>query len=227
MLEARNVTKVFTNGFGQKSITLALDNVTLKIQHGKTTGIMGPSGCGKTTLARILLRLITPDDGSIYFNGKNITHLDGKKLLFFRKKVQYISQHPASFFNPFYTLAHSIVEPLKIFGLFNKKTINEKLLSVLEKVNVGRSLLHRYPHQVSGGEIQRLAICRALLLQPEVLILDEATSMLDVCVQAQIMNLLMRLQEQLNVTYLFISHDLELVRWISTEIVTMRNGKIL
>lgn len=225
MLEAREICKTFRRSGGRKSF-LALDNVSLQIDRGETLGLMGPSGCGKSTLARILLRLIPSDGGGVFYKGENITLLKGKALLPFRGEVQLISQRPESFFNPVIKLKDSVLEPLKIFRLYEKVSAHEKLSRVLEQVKLNDSLLERYPHQVSGGEIQRLSICRALMLQPRVLVLDEATSMLDVSVQAQILHILKDLQKTRQLSYLFISHDREVVGWMSDRVVEMRQGRI-
>ncbi|GAB6155842.1 dipeptide/oligopeptide/nickel ABC transporter ATP-binding protein [Desulfosporosinus burensis] len=225
MLEAREICKTFRRGWGRKSF-LALDNVSLQIDRGETLGLIGPSGCGKSTLARILLRLIPSDGGGVVYKGENITLLKGKALLPFRGEVQLISQRPESFFNPVIKLRDSVLEPLKIFRLYEKVSAHEKLSQVLEQVKLNDSLLERYPHQVSGGEIQRLSICRALMLQPRVLVLDEATSMLDVSVQAQILHILKDLQKTRQLSYLFISHDREVVDWMSDRVVEMRQGRI-
>ncbi len=223
MLEAQEICKTFYSGWGRKPF-VALDHVSLKIGQGETLGLMGPSGCGKSTLARILLRLIAADGGRIIYDRSDISALHGKMLLPFRREVQLISQRPESFFDPSMKLGASVLEPLKIFRLYEKSTVEEKLSCVLEQVKLNRSLLERYPHQVSGGEIQRLSICRALLLQPKLLILDEATSMLDVSVQAQILHILKDLQKTVGLSYLFISHDKDVVAWMSDHIVQMQQG---
>lgn len=199
MIKMRGITKTFKSRERSKEPLLVLDKVSLTIEKGQTLGLIGPSGCGKSTLMRIMLRLIPADQGTIIWQGEDISKRKGKQLLPFRQKVQFISQHPESFFGPSYKLGKSVVEPLKIFKLYDQTKTEDALGSMLEKVKINHSLLDRYPHQVSGGEIQRLAICRALLLRPSVLVLDEATSMLDVSVQAQILNILkdLQMEEQL------------------------------
>ncbi|MHB8072832.1 ABC transporter ATP-binding protein [Desulfosporosinus fructosivorans] len=226
MLEACEICKTYRGGWGRNSFP-ALDKVSLHIDRGETLGLMGPSGCGKSTLARILLRLIPSDGGGVFYKGENITLLKGRKLLPFRREVQLISQRPESFFNPVIKLKDSLLEPLKIFGLYEKESAQENISQVLEQVKLDESLLERYPHQVSGGEIQRLSICRALMLQPRVLILDEATSMLDVSVQAQILHILKDLQKKRQLSYLFISHDREVVDFMSDRVVEMSQGGIV
>ena len=226
MLEAREICKTFRKGWRGKSFS-ALQDVSLTIKEGETLGLMGPSGCGKSTLARILLRLIPADSGEVLYKGKNYRGLSGKQMLPFRKEVQLISQRPQSFFDPSMKLGKSMVEPLKIFGLYKKTYSEEILAQTLYKVKLNDSLLERYPHQVSGGEIQRLSICRALLLNPKVLILDEATSMLDISVQAQILHILKDLKKTQSISYLFISHDRKVVEWMSDRVLEMKQGKII
>lgn len=205
--EGRDITKTFQSGFGGRSYQ-ALDQVNLQLHYGETLGLMGPSGCGKSTLCRILLRLIEPDQGQIFFCGQDITHAKGKELLNFRRRVQLISQRPESFFDPRCRLGDSILEPLSFYGI-SKEQGRQQLQQLLDEVKLTNELLTRYPHQVSGGEIQRLSLCRALLLSPQVLVLDEPTSMLDVSVQAQILHILRQLRERHGLSYLFITHDSE------------------
>ena len=226
MLSVRNVSKTFHGNWGQKSVA-ALSNIDLELKCGEALGLMGPSGCGKTTLARIILRLISADSGEIRYQDNDITQRKGRQLLPFRREVQLISQHPVSFFNPSIKLGSSLVEPLKIFGIYEKQAVSDSVRQLLEQVKLDSSLLDRYPHQVSGGEIQRLAICRALLLKPKALVLDEPTSMLDASVQAQILHLLRDLQSAQKLSYLFISHDSSVVGWMADRVVGMSNGEIM
>ncbi len=207
ILEGCSISKTFRGGFGDRPHK-ALETVSLQLHSGETLGLMGPSGCGKSTLCRILLRLIQPDSGEVLFHGKQITHSRGKDLLAFRRRVQLISQRPESFFDPRCRLGDSILEPLSFYGL-NKAEGRDRLQQLLSEVKLTDELLTRYPHQVSGGEIQRLSLCRALLLSPQVLILDEPTSMLDISVQAQILHILRQLRQQHGLSYLFITHDAE------------------
>ena len=210
--EGRDITKTFHSGFGGRSYQ-ALAHVDLALHRGETLGLMGPSGCGKSTLCRILLRLIEPDQGQILFGGQDITHAKGKELLSFRRRVQLISQRPESFFDPRFRLGDSILEPLSFYGI-SKTQGRQQLQQLLDEVKLTDELLSRYPHQVSGGEIQRLSLCRALLLSPQVLVLDEPTSMLDVSVQAQILHILRRLRERHGLSYLFITHDREAAAYL-------------
>lgn len=218
--EGRGLSKTFRNGFGGRPYH-ALDHVDISLYQGETLGLMGPSGCGKSTLARILLRLIDADAGQILFRGQDITKLRGKSLLPFRRQVQLISQRPESFFDPRYRLGNSLLEPLEFFHL---EKDNQHLNTLLEQVKLTDELLLRYPHQVSGGEIQRLALCRALLLSPSVLVLDEPTSMLDVSVQAQILQLLRQFQQDMGLTYLFITHDRQVANYMCDRVISLEGN---
>lgn len=226
MLEAKNISKTFKRGWTGKTFK-AVDDVSLQLVQGEWLALMGPSGCGKSSLARLLLRLIDADQGQIFFLGQEITNLKGRDLLPFRRKVQLISQRPEAFFDPSMKLLESVIEPLKIHGLYDKTRSRELLEEKLEKVKLNFSLLERYPHQVSGGEIQRLSICRALLLEPRILLLDEATSMLDISVQAQVLRILEDLQKTDKLTYLFISHDRQLVNLLADRLLEMKDGRIV
>ncbi len=221
MLEAKNICKSYDNDTKENS--LVLDNCNLIIHENEILGLMGESGCGKSSLAKILLKLMSMDKGELYFKGKNITNLKNNKLKFFRQKVQFISQRPETFFDPMMKLYTSLIEPLNIFNIkYDIITIE----NILEQVKLNPAILNRYPHQVSGGEIQRLSLARALLLNPELLILDEPTSMLDISVQAQILHLLKDLQKSKKMSYLFISHDKDVVNWLCDEVFIMQNGQI-
>lgn len=223
MLKAENICKTYWERSAKKE-QIVLDNCSLEIASGQVVGLMGPSGCGKSTLARILLRLVPLTSGKIIFNGQDITHTSNNKLQDFRKKVQFISQRPESFFDPIITLGKSLMEPLKIFNL---RYSDDEIQSVLELVKLNKALLTRYPHQVSGGEIQRLSIARALLLKPQLLILDEPTSMLDISVQAQILHLLKNIQRERNLSYLFIAHDKDVINWMCDEVLVMDAGVLV
>lgn len=219
VLKGRQISKTFRSGFGGRSYR-ALDKVDLTLLRGEILGLMGASGCGKSTLAKILLRLIEADNGKIFFEEKDITNIKGKKLLFYRKKVQFISQRPETFFDPRIRLGESILEPLHFYGK-GKESAKERLQDLLEQVKLTDELLSRYPHQVSGGEIQRLCLCRALLLEPEILVLDEPTSMLDISVQAQILQILRELKKQYGLSYLFITHDRKVAEYMCDRIQRM------
>ena len=223
ILEGRNISKTFRGGFGGRPYE-ALKDANLILHRGETLGLMGPSGCGKSTLCRVLLRLIDPDAGQVFFEGRDITKARGKALLPFRRQVQLISQRPESFFDPRMRLGQSILEPLGFYGI-QKEQGEDRLRQLLGEVKLTDELLTRYPHQVSGGEIQRLSLCRALLLDPKVLVLDEPTSMLDVSVQAQILYILRQLREKYGLSYLFITHDSETAEFMCHRIQVLEAKK--
>ena len=200
MLKAENISKSFIDRSSGKTFEL-LHDVSLEIKAGEAVALMGGSGSGKSTLARILLRLLSCDSGKIYFQGQNITQATGKDLSIFRRNVQFISQRPESFLDPRQTLGSSLREA---FIVFNLPYDEEKIKEMLDLVKLNAELLQRYPHQVSGGEIQRICLVRALLLEPKLLVLDEPTSMLDISVQAQILHLLRDIRREKQLAYLFI-----------------------
>ncbi len=204
----------------------AVDGVSFEIMKGQTLGLVGESGCGKTTVGKLVLRLLEPTSGEVYYNGENIYKLKGSKLKEFRRKAQMVFQDPYSSLNPRMTVFDIIYEPVKVYKL--KVSDPEKfIVDLLYKVGLNESHLYRYPHEFSGGQRQRIAIARILALNPEFIVLDEPTSALDVSVQAQILNLLKDLQAKYNLTYLFISHDLGVVRYMSDWIAVMYLGQIV
>ncbi len=205
----------------------AVDGVSFSIKKGMTLGIVGESGCGKTTLARTILRLIEPDDGKVVFDGIEVTKAKGKKLMEFRRRVGIVFQDPYGSLNPRMTVYDILKEPLEAHKIDPGMDLKEYIVSLLEKVGLQRKHLYRYPHEFSGGQRQRIAIARALALKPEMIILDEPTSALDVSVQAQILNMLKKFQEEDKLTYLFITHDLGVVRYVSHYIAVMYLGKIV
>ena len=217
LLEGRGIVKTFRGGFGGRPYR-ALDGVSIALERGETLGLMGPSGCGKSTLARILLRLIDPDEGQLLFDGQDITALRGRRLLSLRRKVQLISQRPESSFDPHRKLGDSLRETMNIHRLPHDPA---RINALLEQVKLTDERLSRYPHQVSGGEIQRLSLCRALLLRPEVLVLDEPTSMLDISVQAQILQILRELRDQYALSCLFITHDRAVAFYLCERVVEL------
>ena len=222
MLKAENISKSFIDRSSGKSFRL-LQDISLEIAPGEAVALMGGSGSGKSTLARLLLRLLPCDTGKIYFRGTDITKLAGKELAGFRRSVQFISQRPESFLDPRKTLSYSLREALEVFSL---PYAEEQALEMLDLVKLNAKLLERYPHQVSGGEIQRICLVRALLLEPELLILDEPTSMLDISVQAQILHLLKDIRTQKQIAYLFISHDRLISEWLCDRVVRIEQGLI-
>lgn len=221
MLELKKISKTFP-GRPPKQV---LTDVDFRLAPMQTTALMGESGSGKSTLARILLGLEQPDSGELLWDGHALNRSSRKEMLAFRRRVQYIAQHPESFFDPFWTLKHSVYEAGKIHGI-PAGQIREKLPALLDQVKITPATLERYPFQVSGGEIQRISLCRALLLEPEILVLDEATSMLDVSVQAQVLNLLQDLKEEHRLTYLLISHEQAVVDWMADSVFCVKDAGI-
>ena len=205
----------------------AVDDITFSIEAGKTVGIVGESGCGKSTLGRILLHLLDSTDGQTIFDGKDITHVNRKELSALRKQMQMIFQDPFSSLNPRMTIYQTIAEPMKIAGSYTAKQIDERVYRMMDTVGLARRLVNAYPHELDGGRRQRIGIARALVLQPKFIVCDEPVSALDVSIQAQIINLLLDIQEQMGLTYVFITHDLMVVRYISDEIIVMYLGQIV
>lgn len=222
MLEAVEVSKKYWDRSSGRQYDV-LQSCSLQIAAGEAVGLMGPSGCGKSTLARVLLRLLPTDSGRIIFQTQDVTQMSQKQLKPFRQQVQFISQRPESFFDPLLKLSASLREPLHIFDLPDSSEIIEAALAT---VKLSPALLDRYPHQVSGGEVQRLSIARALLLKPKLLILDEPTSMLDISVQAQILQLLKNIRRQEQMAFLFISHDKAVINYMCDRQLYMQEGRI-
>ena len=207
--------------------TKAVDDVSFEVEKGETLGVVGESGCGKTTLGRTLIRLIKPTSGNIFFNGKNIAHIPDEQMRKMRKEIQIIFQDPYGSLNPRLTIGQAINEPMKIHEILpNEKQRKEKIMQLLQKVDLKPEHFNRYPHEFSGGQRQRICIARALSLNPDFIICDESVSALDVSVQAQVLNLLNELKEELGFTCIFISHDLGVVHYISNRIMVMNKGKI-
>lgn len=230
LVQVQDLKKLFlTKGgiFGKPSYVKAVDGVDLHLNKGETFGVVGESGSGKTTLGRLVLRLIDPTSGKIYFDGVDITNFSERKLLWLRKRTGIVFQDPSASLNPRMNIRNTLKRPLVIHGIKDKNTIKKGIIEMLEKVGLNEDQLERFPHQISGGQQQRVAIARAIMLNPDLVVLDEPTSSLDVSVQAKILNLLLKLQRDLNLTYLFITHDLVVERHISDRIAVMYCGKIL
>ncbi|MBQ2851768.1 MAG: ABC transporter ATP-binding protein, partial [Bacteroidales bacterium] len=205
----------------------SVDDVSFEVYPGETLGLVGESGCGKTTLGRSILRLVEPTSGNVEFQGRNITELNNKELREYRKQAQIIFQDPYSSLNPRICIGDAIAEPMMVHDIERDSTKRrERVCSLLEEVGLEASHYQRYPHEFSGGQRQRICIARALAVNPKLIICDESVSALDVSVQAQVLNLLNRLKKDFNFTYIFISHDLSVVRFMSDRVVVMFNGKI-
>lgn len=211
----------------QTATVHAVDDVSFDVQPNETLGLVGESGCGKSTLGRTLIRLYRATDGKILFQGKNISELNPKELMAFRRNVQMVFQDPYSSLNPRKNIASILEQPLIVHKMGNKKERLKKVSALLERVGLGTWALNRYPHEFSGGQRQRIAIARALTLDPKLVIADESVSALDVSVQSQILNLMKDLQKDLGITYIFIAHDLAVVKHMADRIAVMYLGKIV
>lgn len=210
-----------------KDYVKAVDQVSFEVYPGETVGLVGESGCGKTTLGRSILRLIEPTGGKVWFNGNEFTALDPKALRASRKDIQIIFQDPYSSLNPRMEVGAAIMEPMNVHGILaNEKERKERVMELLRRVNLSPDHFHRYPHEFSGGQRQRICIARAIALQPKFIICDESVSALDVSVQAQVLNLLNELRDDFGFTYIFISHDLSVVKFMSDRMIVMNKGKI-
>jgi len=205
----------------------AVDGLSFSIAESETLGLVGESGCGKTTTGRTVLRLIEPTSGRIEFMGQDITRISEKELRAFRPRMQIVFQDPYSSLNPRLSVRDIVGEPLRLHRIAHGDEVKERVAEVLNVVGLNPEFMKRYPHEFSGGQRQRIAIARALILKPKFLVLDEPASALDVSVQAQILNLLKGLQNEFKLTYLFISHDLSVVRFMSKDVAVMYLGKIL
>ncbi|MDZ7742819.1 MAG: ABC transporter ATP-binding protein [Bacteroidota bacterium] len=220
--------KLKTGIFQAADIVKAVDRVNLNLKKGETLGLVGESGCGKTSLGRTILQLVDATAGEVFFRDILLTGLNNSQMRKIRKKIQIIFQDPYSSLNPRISIGSAIREPMKVFGLHkNEKARKKRTLELLERVGLERSHYNRYPHEFSGGQRQRISIARALAVEPEFIVCDESVSALDVSIQAQILNLLNDLKDEFGFSYIFISHDLSVVKYMSDRIAVMKDGKIL
>ena len=225
LLQVDHLKKYFKSA---KGTVHAVDDVSFTIEKGKTLGVVGESGCGKSTLGRTIIRLQEPTEGTVLFEGKNISALNQKELWKQRREMQMIFQDPFSSLNPRMTISQTIEEPLKLYGLCaDKESRQKRVAELMDTVGLARRLYNTYPHELDGGRRQRIGIARALALQPKFIVCDEPVSALDVSIQAQILNLMQDLQKELNLTYMFITHDLSVVHHISDDNKVMYLGQVI
>lgn len=230
LLEVVNVDKEFYSNaglFSKATIVKAVNNVSFKVYEGETLGLVGESGCGKSTLGNVILQLHKATKGKVFYKGEDITKLKSKALRVLRKDIQLIFQDPFSSLNPRITVGKAIEEPMKVHKLYkNDDERKEKVISILKRVGLDASHYYRYPHEFSGGQRQRIGIARTIALQPKLIVCDESVSALDISVQAQVLNLLNELKEDFGFTYIFISHDLSVVKYMADELIVMNKGQI-
>ena len=230
LLEVKNLEKEYFSNvglFGKKKGFKAVNDVSFKIYEGETLGLVGESGCGKSTLGNAILQLDKPTAGSVYYKGVDITKLPSKEIKALRKEIQIIFQDPFASLNPRITVGKAIIEPMQVHKLYkNDNERKQKTIEILERVGLDETYFDRYPHEFSGGQRQRIGIARTVALQPKLIVCDESVSALDISVQAQVLNLLNELKENFGFTYIFISHDLAVVKYMSDQIVVMNKGRI-
>jgi len=230
LVEVKNLKIYFWGGRGlskKKEAIRAVDDVSLYVNKGEVLGLVGESGCGKTTCGKAILRLLEPTGGSIYFDGHDITHLKGKRLLEFRRKMMLIYQDPFGSLDPRMTVGATIAEPMIVHHLVSKEDKEDKVIELMRRVGLTPDQMNRYPHEFSGGQRQRIGIARALATNSEFIVADEPVSALDVSIQAQIINLLKDLQGELGLTLLFIAHDLSVIKHMCDRVAVMYLGKIV
>ncbi len=224
LLEVKHLKKYFKGAYG---LNHAVDDISLTINKGETIGVVGESGCGKSTLGRTIIHLQDATDGQVFLHGKDITHAKGAELRRVREKMQIVFQDPYSSLNPRKSIDATIREPLRHIGIHGKGRLEEETVKLMKLVGIDNRLRYSYPHELDGGRRQRVGIARALALNPEFIVCDEPVSALDVSIQAQVLNLLMDLQEEMGIAYLFVTHDLSVVRHISNHICVMYLGQLV
>jgi len=230
IVEARGLRKVYrlkTGLFARKSIE-AVQEASFALSRGRTLGVVGESGSGKTTIGMLLMRLIEPSAGEVLFNGTDLLRLTDAQMMAYRRRIQIIFQNPYASLNPRFTVGQILTEPMKIHRIGDSDSNRvERAVTLARRVGLPADSIHKYPHEFSGGQRQRIAIARCLSMQPEVVICDESVSALDVSVQATVLNLLLDLQEEFGISYLFISHDLAVVKYMADDMLVMHNGAIV
>ncbi len=224
LIEAKDLCKYFK--FSKDRILKAVDNVNFRIRKGEVLGLVGESGCGKTTIGRLMLGLLPPTSGEVVFDDVKLNELSKAEMRKMRRRMQIVFQDPYSSLNPRMTIGSILTFPMKVQGLFERKQ-KERLIYILERVGMSSSAINRYPHEFSGGQLQRIGIARALVVDPDFIVADEPVSALDVSIQAQVLNLFKELQEAFHLTSLFIAHDLSVVEFISDRIAVLYLGKIV
>lgn len=227
MIEVSNIRTYFTTGFIHRRVVRAVDDVSFQIEGGETLGLVGESGCGKTTLGRSILRLIEPDEGRVVVSGTDVTALSRKDLRRFRPRMQMIFQDAYASLNPRMRVSESISEPLNIHRMGSRADIDRRVRELIDEVGLNEELLNRRPYELSGGQNQRVVLARILALKPEFIVADEPTSALDVSVQAQILNLIRDLGQEYDMSCLYISHDLGVIRAMSNRVAVMLEGRIV
>ena len=224
LVEVKGLKKYFNTPGGPLH---AVDDVTMSFEEGTTMGVVGESGCGKSTLGRTIIHLQEPTDGKIFYQGEDITKVNSRKLAKLRQDMQIIFQDPFSSLNPRFTVEDTLKEPLRISGRFKRSELQKEVTKLMDMVGIARRLRMAYPHEMDGGRRQRVAVGRALAMEPKFIVCDEPVSALDVSIQAQVLNLLQDLQDEYKLTYMFVTHDLSVVRFISRDISVMYLGQLV